>query len=147
MSAYVVCKTTFRDRASLVAALKDLGFTVEVYDRDELLNGYEKNDVRKASIIVRKRRLDDKYMLSNLYMLSDFGFTKNGDGKYSLIASDYDATDIHDGFGCICLKQQNKLKARYAYHQIVKEARAKGYSVASEKSAGGKTKLVLRRNI
>jgi hypothetical protein len=133
MSAYVTCKTQYKNRDSLVEALHDLGYSeVEVHESGANLYGY-KGDQRaeKANVIVRRRYVGSA---SN-----DLGFVRQADGSYAALVSEY------DGRSTFTEAKQNQLKARYAYRQVVRTAKAKGYTVASEKSQDGKTKLVLRR--
>jgi hypothetical protein len=133
MSAYITCKTQFKDRDSLVEALHDIGYAeVEVHEQAQYLVGYH-GDMRpeRANVIVRRKYVGGS---SN-----DLGWVRGADGSYSAIISQY------DGSATFTEAKQNQLKVRYAYRQTVKVARAKGYSVVSEKSADGKTKLVLRR--
>jgi len=137
MSAYVTCKTQFKDRDSLVQALRDLGFVVEVNEQAVELSGYG-HVSQPVQIVVRKAA-------QSCCLLSDAGFSRQADGSYALVASDWDTDEHQQNFGALGQPRQNQIKARYAYHQTVKVARAKGYSVASEKSSDGKTKLVLRR--
>lgn len=135
MSAYVVCKTVFRDLESLVKALQDVGFTVEIGKLT--ITGYQ-DAKREVDIAIRRDGTRSQ--------LGDFGYMKEADGTYTLVADDYDSTPGHGDFGCIGPKIQNRVKARYSYHQVTRLARQRGYAVVSEKTANGRTKLVMRRH-
>jgi hypothetical protein len=133
VSAYITCKTQFKDRDSLVEALRDLGYAeVEVHETPWTLIDYVGHArPEKAHVIVRRRYVD--------IAANDIGFVKQADGSYSAIISEYDRGSTFTE------EKQNQLRVRYAYRQTVKVAQSKGYSVVSEKSADGKMKLVLRR--
>ena len=133
MSAYVTCKTEYRDQESLVAALKDIGYAeIEVHAQPMALYGYQ-NDKRPeaANVIVRRKFVG--------HMANDLGFVRSENGSYSAIISEYDQRSTFTE------AKQGQLKARYAYRQVVKTAKARGYTIASESKQNGKTKLVLRR--
>jgi putative IMPACT (imprinted ancient) family translation regulator len=134
MSAYVTCKTQYKDQDSLIAALRDLGYPeVEVTSgAGASLYGYRGDErPERANVVVRRRFVGT--------CANDLGFVRQADGTYSALISEYDRANTFPE------AKQNHLKARYAYRQTVKVAKAKGYSVVSEKSQDGKTKLVLRR--
>lgn len=130
MSAYTEVETEFKDVEALKLALKDLKYTYE--EGEELtMYGYQ-GDIRRqtAEIVIRRRHVG---AASN-----DVGFGKQPDGSYKMIISEYDQDTNFDE------KVQNKLRQRYSYHAIVRQAQAKGYQV-SESKERGKIKLVLRR--
>jgi len=132
MSAYMTCQTEFRDVTSLVAALKDLGYQPEVHAEPAALYGYE-GDMRpeRAHVIVRRGQVG--------LAANDLGFVRQADGSYGMLRSQYDSQATFPD------ARAGQLKARYGYHQVITQAKKRGYTVASETTAQGKIKIVLRR--
>ena len=115
MSAYHTLKTEYRDRDTLVEALKEMGYPeVEVHDEATNLYGYH-GDKRsqKANVIVRR-----KYVGS---AANDLGFVKTEDGTYEAIVSEYDSS-TH------CTPTFFKgLQRNYAEKGAIKAAAKKGF--------------------
>lgn len=130
MSAYTEVETEFRDFEALKLALQDLKYAFEEGEALAMY-GYQGDKRRQtAEIVIRRQRVGPA---SN-----DVGFTLQPNGSYKLIVSEYDEDTNFDE------TIQNKLKQRYSYHAVVRQAKAKGYQV-SESKEKGKIKLVLRR--
>lgn len=138
MSAYKVIKTEFRTLDSLLKALADIGYKeVEVAkdpkNPDLQLVGYL-GDTRNERASVR---VDRKYVgrASN-----DIGFAWNSQAKaYEAIISEYDQLYTFN-------KQKlDRLRQRYAYHEVRRQAKAKGYFVQEETLQEGVIRLQLVR--
>jgi len=132
MSAYQTCTTIYKDRDSLVEALRDLGYEPEVHEAPVSLYGY-KGDQRpeKAHVVLRRSQVGSA---SN-----DVGFVRGADGIFTATISDYDSrTNFNE-------RRQTELKVRYGYRHTLRTAKAKGYVLAAEKTEAGKMKLTLQR--
>ena|ERR1019366_1495531 len=126
MSAYVSCQTSYKDRESLVAAIKEMGYTtIEVHDESQALVGYH-GDLRnqRANVIVRRQYVGGA---SN-----DIGWEKQADGSYLQHISDFDKGK-HDE------KWLTGLKKKYAEKRAAKEAKKRGLVLKSRKVVNGKT--------
>lgn len=130
MSAYTEIETQFKDLEALKLALQDLKYVFEE-GKNLTMYGYQGDKRRQtAEIVIRRQHVG---AASN-----DIGFALQDDGSYKMIVSEYDQETNFDE------KIQNKLRQRYSYHAVVKQAKTKGYQV-SESKEKGKIKLVLRR--
>lgn len=101
MSAYIVCKPDSLTEEQILQTLKLLGYdTVEV-GKDLHLYGY-RGDKRQqtAEIVVRRQHIGGS---SN-----DLGFKKTPDGKYQILVSQYDNTQLiakHNGIRGLTFQQ------------------------------------------
>lgn len=136
MSAYRVIQTEFRTMSSLIKALADIGYNdrqLEVGRNDNDLQLYDyKGHLRPETCAVR---IDRKYVgrISN-----DVGFAWNSETKtYRAIISDYDQQVGWNG------KTMGKLKQQYAFHELSRQAKAKGYTVQQEQTPAGTIRLKL----
>ncbi len=122
MSKYKTIQTEFRNLESLKKALSDFGYDLSKIEiaRNPKVNdlpmiGYL-NDVRPELAAIRI----PKALVGSAS--NDLGFAWNGKA-YTMIVSDYDShthmTEAH----------QNKIAQRYAYHEVVRSAKAKGYTI------------------
>lgn len=131
MSHYSRFQTKFVDRASLVKALADVGYTcVEQHTEAQHLHGY-RGDQRAdlAHIIVRRQFVGR--------MSNDIGFVEQADGSYQAIISDFDKRK-HD---TVWLQ---KLTQRYAVHATLSSLTEQGYELAQMvEDANGSIRLVL----
>jgi len=137
MSAFVTIKTEFEDPACVVEALKELGYEPEVHEEPQALEGYH-GDARaqRAEIIVRRSQIGGS---SN-----DFGFYKDGDGKYQLWLSQFDQSFVprkHKLQGVQGLT--NKLAQSYAVHKVTKTARKERWKVKTAVQQDGSVKVKL----
>jgi hypothetical protein len=128
MSAYAQVQTEFNDQECLLAALADNEVrsykNVEVHEKPVNLVGYH-GDLRQqvAEIVIRRSEIGDA---SN-----DIGFSKNSDGKFTAIVSDYDS-HRHG------TKWMTAVKASYTEKRAVKEMEKQGLKYMSREKIGNK---------
>ncbi len=122
MSKYKKIATEFRNIASLLAALKDIGFDgvkVELAEDVKVnslgMYGYH-GDLRPETCAVRIPR----HYVGNVS--NDVGFEWTGQ-NYQAIVSEYDQS------ATFTEQRMNQLKQRYALHEIRRQAKAKGYTL------------------
>lgn len=149
MSKYKLIQTEYRNFASLKKALADLNIpfeeaanptqpTMEMY-------GYQ-NDLRpqRASIVIRRDWLNKNWSQWQLGSRinpgasNDIGFAWNG-SQFAALVSEYD----QDQNGVVAGLQ--KLQQRYAFHEVNRQARAKGYTVRESRTVDGAIEMVLVR--
>ena len=127
MSMYCDIETQFKDRNSLVAALKDTGQwelrQIEIHEIATNLYGY-KGDQRKdlAHIIIRRKNVG--------HLSNDIGFRMGTDGKYKAIISEFDKKKYNSEW-------IGRLKQNYVYRLL--QTRCKGFrrKVTREKLPNG----------
>lgn len=142
MSAYKKIVTQFRNGQSLEKALKDLGIT---FSRGSSLT--ENSQVLKTSwgasyggsdqpcaIAIQKKDA----VAAGIGNFDGLGFFWNGKG-YDLIQDHYDEND--ERIACV----MNKLRQRYGYHEVVRQARARGYNVQQTIQENGTIRITLVR--
>lgn len=125
MSAYVSITTEFRDEGCLLAALKSLGYQVEHHPKGGIARGYQGEEI-PAHVIVRRGTHGDVYW-------EDMAFERTAAGMKAWVSTHYPA------------ERMRELKVAYSTARVQQVAKAKGYTVASETTEGGKVRLVLRR--
>ena len=114
MSKYDCFETKLTEEGPLVAALKALGFPVEVHAHGAPLFGYHGDErPERAHIIIRRQHLDSA---SN-----DIGFFRGPDGQFRAILSEYDRSIGFDHKWLGCVQQ------RYKEERTMAMARKKGY--------------------
>jgi hypothetical protein len=114
VSKFSELQTVISDERYLVEALQDLGYAPEVCRDGKNLVGYLGDErPEKAHIIIRRRQLDSA---SN-----DIGFTRDANGVYRAIISDYDRGI---GFDTAWL---GRVAQTYKEHQTMAVAKTKGY--------------------
>jgi len=114
VSKFSELQTVITDERYLVEALQDLGYAPEVCRDGKNLVGYMGDErPEKAHIIIRRWQLDSA---SN-----DIGFTRDGNGVYRAIISDYDRGI---GFDTAWL---GRVAQTYKERQTMAVAKAKGY--------------------
>jgi hypothetical protein len=114
MSKYDSFQTTLTEEGALVAALKALGYPVEIHTQAMPLFGYHGDErPERAHIIIRRNHLD---CASN-----DIGFARNADGQFSAILSEYDRSIGFDQ------KWLNRVHQRYKEERTLAMARQRGY--------------------
>ena len=139
ISHYTVCKSKIRNKAALLQALEDMGFTkgmIQVHDKAVALEGYQ-GDKRKdtAEIILPRRYVGGA---SN-----DIGFKLQEDGSYAAIISAYDSKSNqakktkYTQTGSYNTDWLDKLTQRYAYHNIKGELSVQGFTIESETNENG----------
>jgi hypothetical protein len=142
MSKYKVVQTEFRNGESLKKALTDLGVQFEA-SADLKKNGVilETNwtgfwgGTNQQAAIAIQRAAANK---AGIGYMDGLGFRWTGKG-YELIQ------DHHDEDYTPVVKKMNQLRQRYAYHEVVRNARAKGYNVSQTASQDGTIRLTLVR--
>lgn len=125
MSHFTEIETTFKSGECLLAALADIGFgpdKVEVHDIPQLLDGYDKKELRGevAHIIIRKKHLGP---CSN-----DIGFIKTPIGTYKILMSDFNSgLGVYDKkYAQYGTEWMQKLKQRYSYRMLLRTAAQQG---------------------
>ena len=138
MSAYKVIKTSFKSLTSLLAALKEMGYTDEQLEvaADHKVNGLTlfgyHNDARPEKAVVCIPR---KYVG---HVSNDIGFMWDGQA-YQAIVSDYDQS------ATFTAKKMNQLKQLYAIQEVRRQARSKGYNLRENRMSDGTVRLTLER--
>lgn len=120
MSKYHEFVCEFKDRDSLVAGLKDMGYPiVEVHDVAQNLVGYH-GDRRqeKANIIVRRKDVGPA--------ANDLGFIKKSNGSFAAIVSEFDSGK-HNASWFIGLKKA------YGENAAIKVAAKNGFKYLGKK--------------
>lgn len=136
MSAYRVIQTEFRTLSSLIKALADIGYNdrqlqVGSNTNDLEMYGYH-GELRPETCAVR---IDRKHIGS---ASNDIGFAWNNETKtYQAIISDFDRgyTWTPEVVG--------KLKQQYAFQELSRQAKAKGYTVQQEQTPAGTIRMKL----
>ena len=114
MSKYDSFETTLTEEAPLIAALKRLGYPVEMHPHGAPLFGYHGDErPERAQIIIRRNHLD---CASN-----DIGFIRNQTGQFSALLSEYDRSIGFDQ------KWLGRLHQRYKEERTMAMAQQKGY--------------------
>jgi len=133
MSKYKVINTQFKNARSILNALEDLEIqpdvAEDVYQLTLHLFGYQ-GDLRaeKASIAVRRA---DVNKWSGGWS-NDIGFAWNEEQQvFDAIVSEYDERNAG------CTRLMNKIRQRYAYHEISEKAAERGYTIAAEQEVDG----------
>lgn len=134
MSKYRKIETEFRNGDTLRQALKDVCRAEGIeFDAgpDPHLYGY-RGDRREqtAEYIIRRRFIGPS---SN-----DMGYSRNEDGSYSLILSEFDSHAGSEG-----LRLSKEIKRRYARLEVERLAGLRGLRVREVSEAGGVTRLIL----
>jgi len=140
MSQYKKIATEFKNLDSLILALTDLlgvgNFTVDKTLSNKLsMYGYHGDErPEKASINVSRTVVNKQYSGGSS---NDFGFAYDQAGKmFTAIISDFDSTA-----GTMRLVEQ--LRQKYAYHEVVRQAKMKGYSIRQVESKDKTIRLQL----
>lgn len=134
MSAYKEVTTEFRNLDSLKKALADCGFGhcelgASARVNDLQLQGY--GGSRADSVALRLPK-------SHYRGFEDTGFAWDAATQsYRAIIS------AHDGYGNFGAQTLQRVKQRYAYHEIIAQAARKGYTVREIKSTDGVIRLQL----
>ena len=127
MSKYKTIQTEFKDIESLKKALADTGFPVfslSLGPRENTLtlkDYYERENTQKVALKIGK---------DHSHGYEDVGFFWDGKSYQAIISS-------HDGNGNIGEQTLKRITQRYAYHEVVKKAHAKGYTINESKQPGG----------
>lgn len=131
MSHYNKIKTRLKNKDSLVAALKALGFDnnkLKIHSTAQHLEGFQGDKRKETAEIVIPR----KYVGG---AANDIGFKKQKDGTYEAIISDYDKTRYGTEW-------QGKLQKRYSIEQTKKAFTNNGWTWQEKKDSKGRLQLV-----
>ncbi len=130
MSKYLTfTDVIFTNKALLLAALADLGYTDVEQGEGLSLYGYQGDErAERAGIIVRRRFIGPA---SN-----DLGFARTADG-YTPLISEYDQRTLHDG------KFVARLRAAYN-ERVVKEMQQRLRGTLRRETQGSTVKLKIR---
>lgn len=131
MSHYVKIKTAITDRDCLLKGLKRMGFKdnqIETHDEATNLYGYQ-GDKRedKANVIIRRKNVGAS---SN-----DIGFTREEDGSYRAIISEYDQGRYND-------KWVNELNMYYGVEKAKTTFEENGWSWTESETQNKEIQLV-----
>lgn len=134
MSAYKEIVTEFRHRDSLIKALADSGFRCEVANDATAngleLHGYALSSGGRANIRIPKSAHPGAF--------EDTGFI------YNSVTKTYAAKiSTHNSPGNFGREALEKVTQRYAYHEVIRQAKLKGYTVQQHASADGTIRLQL----
>jgi len=136
MSVYKEIKTEFRNPQSLLAALGDLDITIQATgireNTTKLISHWHGNPPQDVAIAIKREQ-------ARRVGLGDYdglGFRWTGEG-YAIVQD-----RIDEGNSRIAANM-NKLKQRYAFHEVCRQAKAKGYTVHTVEE-GGTLRLTLR---
>ena len=115
MSKYDQFATVMKDESLLVAALQDLGHTVEVFKDGTELRGYwtDAHVSEPVHIVIRAATLAGSYT-------SDIGFTRLADGTYRAHVNDMDLRQ----YGSAWL---GRVQQKYKERATIQMAQKKGY--------------------
>jgi hypothetical protein len=114
LSKYDQFATVMKDEGLFIAALRDLGHTVEVFQEGTRIRGYWRDTYvpEPVHIVIRAATLQGDYV-------SDIGFTRLPDGTYRAHINDMDRQYGHSWLGRV----QQKYKELAAFQM----AQKKGY--------------------
>ena len=114
MSKYDQFATVMKDERLLVAALRDLGHTVDVFQEGTQIRGYwtDAQVPEPVHIVIRAATLGTSYA-------SDIGFTRLPDGTYRAHVNDMDR-----GYGPAWL---GRVQQKYKERATIQMAQRKGY--------------------
>ena len=130
MSEYVKCKTQLTSQKHLLAALKDLGIPFE-HSREGITLSSPWGEM-KAEIAIRRENVTGR-------LWGDIGFTWNPQThRYELVGI------VEDTRRAQVRELVNRVSQRHAYHQVLEEARRRGYALVREETQAGVIKLQLR---
>lgn len=134
MSEYHAVKTEYKDKACLIEALGEMGYTTvedhetpqQLFDYHGRATTYLDKSGDKANIIVRRQHVGSA--------ANDLGFKRSDDGSYSAIVSQYDSHKHNTPWF-------NKLRAAYTEKVTIKTAAKQGFKYLGKKVIGNKIRL------
>lgn len=138
MSKYKVIQTEFRNPESLKKALTDLAVPFECARDPKVpslsLYGYMGDErPERASFVIRRHQVNQHWSGG---MSNDLGFAWDGQ-QFTVQISDYDSGKSAE------LLALDRLRQRYSFHEVHRQARAKGYTVRESRSVNGAIEMVL----
>jgi hypothetical protein len=136
MSAYKKISTQFRNLESLKKALEDIGF-----GHFDLSESAKVNSLTLAGFYgSRGEDVALRLPKSHYHGFEDTGFAWDDETKtYRAIIS------THDGGGNFGEGKLAKLRQAYAYQELKKQAKAKGYAVSKQVGDDGVIRLKLKK--
>lgn len=137
MSIYKEIKTEFKNPESLLAALADLSAACECKDPlqniSKLISHWHSNPPQDVAIAINR----ENAVRVGLGDYDGFGFRWTGVG-YAVVQDRLDENKP------TIQKKMNELRQRYAYHEVSRQAKAKGYTLTEEKDPSGVIRITLR---
>ena len=137
MSKYKTIETEFRNAESLSKALQEIieqpGLESFPLDKPQHLVGYRGDQRPERSQFIIRQQAVNRYSGGSS---NDIGFTWNG-RAYTAIVSEYDSG--REGVTAML----SKVKQRYAYHEVSRQAHIKGYTVREHTLPNGAIQLTL----
>jgi len=137
MSKYKVIETEYKNLESLKKAIADLGITPEIAPDPKKpsihLVGYH-GDTREevASVVIRRAQVNKWSGGAS----NDIGFAWSEEKRsYRAIVSDYDSRASET--------LTKRIAQQYAFREVERQAKAKGYTCKHEKQSDGTIKMVL----
>jgi hypothetical protein len=128
MSHFTRVRLELRDRAALVAALRELGWNVEEHATPVMLRGYYAGDHRSAEIVMSKG-------VNAKLRYADAGFARETDGAWTLIAD-----SMEPNLGNAFREDLMQLAGLHAAERIAAE---QGYVTERERLANGDIDLIV----
>ena len=128
MSHFTTVKTKIRDLQCLKQALEDLNYEYQEAEEGVQVRGYL-NQLETADLCIKA---------SNTY---DIGVRSTVDG-YELLA---DWWGVETTRGVTEQEFVNQLTQRYAYHKVIKEVKARGFSLETEEEEQDTIQLTVRK--
>lgn len=138
MSKYKEISTEIKRKDSLIKALEDLGIEFEISKDGKanvipLVSHWSSGTTQNVAVAIQRDKLS-RFVGGNTY--DGLGFKWNGSG-YELIADHYDTNSTST------MKKINQIKQRYAFHEVKRQARIKGYNVREIQTSTGVIRLQL----
>ena len=124
MSHWTELKTNITDKAILVQALKDLGYTVI----SGVCRGYAGNKITSDVVV----QMEGNY---------DVGFLFT-EGETKIIGDEWGINLRHPMFNLADFTKE--VKKKYSHNKVMDEIRKQGYTVASETTENGQIKILAR---
>ena len=138
MSVYKEIKTEFRNPQSLLAALADVGAIFDCPDAKsniaKLTSHWRGNPAQDVAVAVNR----ENARRAGLGDYDGVGFRWTGDG-YAVVQDRLDANSAR------ITKSMDQLKQRYAFHEVTRQAKAKGYTVQTREENGTLRLTLVRR--
>ena len=138
MSKYSTNSTQFKESGLLVAALIEMGFTVDqievnqtaqqLFDYHGRATKYLDQTGDKAEIIIRRQHVGSA--------ANDIGFRRNENGRFEAIISAFDS-----GSNRYNSEWLGKLTGAYARQGVIAKMLKQGYRYAGPKKVGNRTEL------
>lgn len=133
MSKYKTIQTEFKDIESLKKALVDVGFHNFELSRSKTENSLSLTGYTGA---INPQKVALRVSRSVSHGHEDVGFYWDGKQYQAIIST-------HDMYGNIGEQTLKRITQRYAYHEVIKKAHAKGYTINESKQPGGVIQLQL----